>query len=78
MILFDPLETGNRIKTAITNSNYSVEQLADKLAVSKQSIYKWMSSDTSKLPSVDHLVSLAAVLNCSVDELLASKDTDKE
>ncbi len=75
---FDPLETGNRIKDAIMRSEYTVEQLADKLNVSKQSVYKWMSSDTSKMPSVDHLVTLAALLKCSVDELLASKDTEDD
>lgn len=48
--------------------NFSQEQLADELGVSRQAISKWERGETS--PDTDNLIALAKLYNTSLDELL--------
>lgn len=50
------------------NNNLSQEQLADKLGVSRQAISKWESG--SSYPSMDTMIHLCDILNCTLEELL--------
>lgn len=77
-IEFDPKKTGRKIRDAILESGYSVEEVAAELKVSKQIVYQWMSTDSKKLPSLKHIVSLAGLLERSVDELIEKKDITGE
>ena len=52
-------------------NNYSQEELAKKLNISRQSVSKWENGDT--LPSIDNLISLSGLLNISLDELITGE-----
>lgn len=48
-------------------NNYSQEQLADMLDVSRQSVSKWESGQT--YPEMDKLLSMCKIFKCSLDDL---------
>ncbi len=53
----------------------SQEQLAEKIGVSRQSISKWESGETS--PELERVVALSEVFDVTTDYLLKSKDVDE-
>lgn len=53
----------------------SQEQLAEKIGVSRQSISKWESGESS--PELERLVALSQVFNVTTDYLLKSNETDE-
>ena len=55
--------------------NYTQEQLADILGVSRQSISKW-ESDIA-YPETDKLIELGKLFDCSMDYLLKEEVTEK-
>lgn len=59
--------TCKNIKRLISESGMTRAELARVLNVDRSMPYKWT---TTQLPSVDNLVMLAYVLNCSVDDIL--------
>lgn len=67
-LTLDPENTGKNIRELCRENGRTVEEIACILNVSTQTIYSWFSS--RKMPTVDHLVELADVLNVSVDEIL--------
>ncbi len=64
----DVENTGRNIKDICREQGVTVEDIACELGVSSQTIYSWFSA--RKIPTVDHLIELAEVLNVTVDELL--------
>lgn len=67
---------GDKLAKLRKEQNYTQEQLADILGVSRQSISKW-ESDTA-FPETDKLVKICELFNCSSDYLLldnAEKNT---
>ena len=57
-----------RLKVYRTNAKLSQEQLAEKLHVSRQAITKW---ETGRgLPDMENLISVAKLLDVSIDELI--------
>lgn len=48
--------------------NFSQEQLAEKLSVSRQSVSKWESGDA--YPEMEKIMQLCKILNCSLDALV--------
>lgn len=48
--------------------NYSQEQLAEKLNVSRQAVSKWESE--SGFPEMDKLLQLSEIFHCSIDDLV--------
>lgn len=56
------------------NNDMSQEQLAEKVGVSRQSISKWESGDST--PELERLVELSKVFNVSTDYLLLSSEMD--
>ena len=58
----------NRIKTLREESNFTQQDLADKLECSK-SIIGLYESETRK-PSLEILVKLSNIFNCSIDYIL--------
>ena len=56
--------------------NYTQEQLADILGVSRQSISKW-ESDIA-YPETDKLIELGKLFDCSMDYLLKEEITEKD
>lgn len=59
---------GQKLSKLRKEKNFTQEQLADILAVSRQSVSKWESD--SAYPETDKLISLSRIFECSVDYLL--------
>lgn len=77
--VIDPIPTGKRIKEKCEQAGFSVNYLKRILQLgSAQSIYKWYSDKSSSIPSLDHLVVLAMLLNCSIDDLLVLTEVQIE
>ena len=66
---------GEKIAKQRRELNYTQEQLADILGISRQSISKW-ESDIA-YPETDKLIELGKVFDCSMDYLLKEDITEK-
>ena len=66
---------GEKIAKQRKELNYTQEQLADILGVSRQSISKWESDIT--YPETDKLIELGKLFGCSMDYLLKEEVTEK-
>jgi len=66
---------GEKIARQRKELNYTQEQLADILGVSRQSISKW-ESDIA-YPETDKLIELGKLFDCSMDYLLKEEITEK-
>ena len=64
---------GEKIAKQRKERNYTQEQFADILGVSRQSISKWESNIT--YPETDKLIRMSELFDCSLDYLL--KDTEE-
>ena len=67
---------GEKIARQRKELNYTQEQLADVLGVSRQSISKW-ESDIA-YPETDKLIELGKLFDCSMDYLLKEEITEKD
>ena len=61
--------TGDRIRSSIRNSTYTVGDISDYLGVSRSNVYKYMRGDV--LPSIDNLYALSVLLGVAINDLLA-------
>ena len=66
---------GDKLAKLRRENNYTQEQLADILGVSRQSVSKW-ESDVA-YPETDKLVKLGELYNCSMDYLLKDDVGDR-
>ena len=66
---------GEKIAKQRKSLNYTQEQLADILGVSRQSISKW-ESDIA-YPETEKLIELGKLFDCSMDYLLKDDITEK-
>lgn len=66
---------GEKISKLRKENNYTQEQLADILNVSRQSVSKWESN--TAYPETDKLIVLARLFECSTDYLLKDECTCK-
>ena len=66
---------GEKIAKQRKQLNYTQDQLADILGVSRQSISKWESDIT--YPETDKLIELGKLFNCSMDYLLKDEIIEK-
>ena len=64
---------GEKLSKLRRENNYTQEQLAGILGVSRQSISKWESD--SAYPETEKLLRLGEIYNCSMDYLLKDKET---
>ena len=67
---------GEKLSKLRKESNYTQEQLADLLHVSRQSISKW-ESDIA-YPETDKLIKIGRLFDCSMDYLLNESITEKQ
>jgi len=65
------IETANRLYELRKEHNFSQEELAEKLGVSRQAVSKWERSEAS--PDTDNLIALARIYGLSLDELIYGK-----
>lgn len=63
---------GDKLAKLRREQNYTQEQFADILGVSRQSVSKWESD--SAYPETDKLVKICELFNCSSDYLLLNGD----
>lgn len=66
---------GEKLSVLRKEKNYTQEQLADILGVSRQSISKW-ESDIA-YPETDKLIAMGKLFECSMDYLLKEEVTEK-
>ena len=66
---------GEKIAKQRKQLNYTQDQLAEILGVSRQSISKWESDIT--YPETDKLIELGKLFNCSMDYLLKDEIIEK-
>ena len=66
------MEFGEKIQKLRTQSNWTQEQLAEKLYVSRTAISKWESG--KGYPSIDLLKDIAKLFDKTIDELLSSEE----
>lgn len=66
------MELYEKIQYYRKKNNLNQSDLADKLDVSRQTIYKWEQGITS--PDIDKLPTLAGIFNTTVDELLSKEE----
>ncbi len=62
---------GENLQTLRKLKNYSQEDLADKLQVSRQAVSKWESG--TGYPETEKLISICDLFDCSMDELIRGK-----
>ena len=67
---------GEKLSKLRKEYNYTQEQLADILGVSRQSISKW-ESDIA-YPETDKLIKMGKLFECSMDYLLNEDITEKQ
>ncbi len=68
---------GDKLSKIRKENNYTQEQLADVLGVSRQAISKWENDTT--YPETDKLIRISELFDCSLDYLLKDKsETDDE
>lgn len=68
---------GDKLSKLRKENNYTQEQLADVLGVSRQAISKWESDTT--YPETDKLIRMSELFDCSLDYLLKDKvETDNK
>ena len=70
------MTVGEKLSKLRKEYNYTQEQLADILGVSRQSISKW-ESDIA-YPETDKLVKMGKLFECSMDYLLKEEITEKQ
>lgn len=63
---------GDKLSKLRKENNYTQEQLADVLGVSRQAISKWESNIT--YPETNKLVRMSKIFNCTTDYLLLEED----
>lgn len=65
------LSFGKRLRALRMEAKLSQNEMADKLAISRQSISKWEQDIC--LPQINYLVPLTQMLNCSLEDLILNK-----
>ena len=68
----DQEETSKRIKTLCSGNEVTVDMITQVINVSRQTVYAWFSG--KKVPTVDHLIELADILELPVDDLIVTKE----
>ena len=66
------MEFGEKIQKLRNQNNWTQEQLAEKLYVSRTAVSKWESG--KGYPSIDLLKDIAKLFNKTIDELLSSEE----
>ena len=62
------VDVGKRIKNAREKAGYSVDELAEKLGVSRATVSKWVNNTSQ--PSLEMIDKLAKLLDVDYTELL--------
>lgn len=72
LVAIDLILTGQRIRSVISESRYSVKEIQEILNLScPQPVYRWMHGYV--LPSVDNLYMLSRLFDVHMEDLLVGK-----
>ena len=63
------IEIANRLLTLRKQFNFSQEELAERLGISRQAVSRWERAEAS--PDTDNLIGLSKLYGVSIDSLLA-------
>lgn len=75
----DTVETAKNIRRMCSDAHLSVNAIQQAMNLeSPQSVYRWLSSKYPTLPSLDHLVMLAMLLDCHIDDLLVVNEVSMD
>lgn len=66
------IDIASRLYELRKKNNYSQEELAEKIGVSRQAVSKWERAEAS--PDTDNLILLSKIYNISMDELLSTEE----
>lgn len=66
------MEFGKKLQKLRNNNNWTQEQLAEKLYVSRTAVSKWESN--KGYPNIDSLKDISKLFNVTIDELLSSEE----
>ena len=59
-----------KLKEYRQKNDFTQRYVAYKIGVSQQTVAKWEKGQT--IPNISHIIMLAALLDCSIDELICS------
>ena len=69
------MTTGEKLSNLRKQNNYTQEELADIMNVSRQSVSRW-ESDIA-FPETEKLIALSKLYNCSIDYLLQNDNDER-
>lgn len=70
------MDMAERLQELRRKANYSQEQIADMLGISRQAISKWESGQGK--PEIDNIIKLTDIYDVSSDYILLGKEDKKE
>ncbi|MBU5483777.1 helix-turn-helix domain-containing protein [Clostridium sp. MSJ-11] len=68
------MELSERLQQLRKLANYSQEQLAEMLCISRQAISKWESGQSN--PDINNIIKLSEIYNVSTDYILIGKENN--
>ena len=68
------MEISERLQQLRKKENYSQEQLAEMLGISRQAVSKWESKQG--YPDINNIIKLTEIYNVSADYILLGKEAD--
>ena len=70
--ILDKDATGKKIRSLISNSKYTFEDIANMLQLtSPRVIYEWMNGN--KMPGLENLYNLALIFNIKIEDCLVMR-----
>lgn len=70
------MDTGAKLSKLRRENNYTQEQFADMLGVSRQAVSKWENG--TAYPETDKLLKISGIFGCSIDYLLKDEENKEE
>lgn len=71
---YDITKVNERIREIRKLRHLTQQELADKIGVQRQALTNWERNENNTIPSLENLIILCEVLDCSLDYLLGSVD----
>lgn len=66
--------TGENIRSRLKDKKITRMMIADRLCISRGAVQKWLNGNN--MPTVDSLLNLCEVLDCSVEELIIANSAE--
>ena len=64
-------DTGKNLKELIKIAGLTVQEVATRLYVTEQAVYRWCNGKT--LPSIDNLVELSKLIDVKIEDILVEE-----